>query len=814
MKFTLNWLQKYVDTADQTPAELAEKLTLLGLEVDSVDPLFEELAALKTGLVVSCEKHPDADKLSLCQVEVGEETHQIVCGAPNVREGLAVCVALPGTVLPGNFKIKKSKVRGVASNGMLCSERELGLSEDHDGIMELPEGCLSGQRFIDAMELADTFIEVDLTPNRPDCASVIGTAREIAGKLGTELKLPVTGREITIQDPEFKVEVESNELCPRYAAKLIKGVKVAKSPWWLRKTLVSVGLRPINNIVDITNFVMLEYGQPLHAFDFAKIADSKIVVRQPHASETELVTLDGTSRKISPEMLLICDADKPIAVAGVMGGANSEVEESTSDILLESACFNAISVRKTARNLNLSTDASYRFERGVDPGGTINALDRAAELICELAGGTMTEQGADNFGGCTPIKTLTLSISRTSSLIGVKFTGEELTKMLKSIEMRVANKDEDTLWISPPTFRIDIEREADLVEEIARIYGYDNVPTSTPQVSLSYPEQDEDRLKKYPLAKKITGLGFYEAINYSFTSPNHCDMLQLIEQDYRRQTVQLLNPLSEEQSVMRTSLLPGLLENVKRNISFQKTAVKLFEIGKTFISQGQDVQPKEVQYISGVLSGNRFGDSTALYYKSENVDIFDAKGVVEFILDEMGLTNLENNLKIEFTVPPNEAREPYTAENYSLAIHSGTNLLGTVGKFEEDVLKSFGIKNDTYYFDLNFDALCALGKNEISFTSLPVYPSIKRDIALVVSTDVSAGELLNTVRSCKDKLLENAEIFDVFDGEKIKKGFKSVAISITYRSATKTLTEKNVEKSNSKIVKILTDRFGGSFRDA
>ncbi|MGL1933117.1 MAG: phenylalanine--tRNA ligase subunit beta [Desulfotalea sp.] len=814
MKFTLNWLQKYVDTAGQTPAELAEKLTLLGLEVDSVAPLFEDLAALKTGLVVSCEKHPDADKLSLCQVEVGEETHQIVCGAPNVREGLTVCVALPGCVLPGNFKIKKSKVRGVVSAGMICSEKELGLSEDHDGIMELPEGCKPGQRFIDAMELADTFIEVDLTPNRPDCASVIGTAREIAGKLGTELTLPVSGRSIENNDPAFRVEIESNELCPRYAAKLIKNVKVAKSPWWLRKILVSVGLRPINNIVDITNFVMLEYGQPLHAFDFSKIADSKIFVRQPHANETEITTLDGTTRKLSTEMLLICDAEKPIAVAGVMGGSNSEVEADTCDILLESACFNPVSVRKTARKLNISTDASYRFERGVDPGGAVNALDRAAELIAEIAGGSMTEMGADNYRGRTPIKTLTLSISRTSRLIGVNFSGEELTKMLKSIEIRVANKDEDTLWISPPTFRIDIEREADLVEEIARIYGYDKVPTSTPLVSLSYPEQDENRLKKYPLSKNITGHGFYEAINYSFVSPNHSDMLLLSEQDYRRTSVKLLNPLSEEQSVMRTSLLPSLLENVKRNISFQKTAVKLFEIGKIFLSQGNDVQPKEDQYLAGVLSGNRFGDSSPIYYKGENVDIFDAKGIVEFILEEMGLTNLEKNQKIEFTVPPEGARELFSTEHYSLAIHSGTTLLGTIGKFNDDVLKNFGIKNDVYYFDLNFDALCAIGTEEKSFSSLPIFPSIKRDIALVVSSDVSAGELLSTVRSNKDKLIENAEIFDVFEGEKIKEGFKSVAISITYRSATKTLTEKNVEKSNTKIVKILTDRFGGSFRDA
>lgn len=814
MKLTLNWLQNYVDTTGFTPAELSEKLTMLGLEVDSVDPLFEELAALKTGLVVSCEKHPDADKLSLCQVQVGEDTHQIVCGAPNVREGLCVTVALPGAVLPGNFKIKKSKVRGIASAGMLCSERELGLSEDHDGIMELAEGTEHGQRFIDAMKLADTLVEIDLTPNRPDCASVIGCAREIAGKIGRELKIPVKGHEIVNQSPDFTVDIESHELCPRYAGKLIKNVKIAKSPWWLRKILVSVGLRPINNIVDITNFVMLEYGQPLHAFDFNKLEGGRIVVRQPHTSETEIETLDGTQRALSPEMLLICDAQKPVAVAGVMGGANSEVDANTTDILLESACFNAVSVRKTARRLNLSTDASWRFERGVDPDGTINALDRAAQLIAELAGGDFPEEGIDNYGGRTPITTLTLSISRTSTLIGVDFTGEELTKMLLSIEMRVANKDEDTLWVSPPSFRIDIEREADLVEEIARIYGYDNVPTATPLVNLSYPEQDKNRLKRYPLAEKITRTGFYEAINYSFTSPFHADMLGLEEGDYRRANVALLNPLSEEQSVMRTSLLPSLLENVKRNISFQKTAIRLFEIGKVFFSQGKDVQPLERQHITGVLSGNRFGESSQLYFKNAHVDIFDAKGVVEFIFAEMGLRNLANKEEIVFTVPPEGAREPFSSEHYSLVIHIGDTILGTIGKIEKDVLKNFGIKNEVFYFDLNFDALCEVASQDTAFCSLPVYPAVKRDIALVVASNVSAGELLATVRSSKDKLIESAEIFDVFEGGKVEKGFKSVAISITYRSQTKTLTEKNVEKSNSKIVSLLTDRFGGSFRDA
>jgi len=815
MKFTLSWLQKYVDTAGLSPEALAEELTMLGLEVESVTELYEELAALKTGLVTSCEKHPNADKLSLCEVLIGEETHQIVCGAPNVRKDLAVAVALPGTVLPGNFKIKKSKVRGVESAGMICSERELGLSDEHNGIMELPKGTRHGLSFIEAMGLQDTMFSVDLTPNRPDCASIIGIAREVAGKLKTELKLPVEGREVKNTSSEFKVDIESYELCPRYAARLIKGVKVAPSPWWLRSRLMSVGLRPINNIVDITNFVMLEYGQPLHAFDFAKIEGKRIVVRQPHPQEEEIVTLDGISRKLSQEMLLICDDRKPIAIAGIMGGFNSEVEDDTVDILLESACFNAVSVRKTARKLNLSTDASYRFERGVDPEGTINAMDRAAELIAELAGGTVAEAGADNFCGKIPLNTQSLSISRTSDLIGVQFTAADLTEMLESIGMKVSRKEEDKLLVAVPSFRIDIEREADLVEEIARIYGYNNVPTTRPQVVLSYPEQDDNRIKRHLLAGKLVANGFNEAINYSFNTPKHADMLGLGEHDYRRKTVSLLNPLSEEQSVMRTSLLPGLLENVKRNINFQKPAVKLFEIGKVFISQGENAQPEERQFLTAVLSGNRYGENSPLHYKAELVDIFDAKGAVEFILNEMGLPISDAAGSIQFSVPPEGAREVFSQQYHSLALHKDNTLLGTIGKFEPSVTRTFGIKlEDVYYFDLDFDALCGIASETKSFTSLPTFPSVKRDIALVVPVTVSAGELLAEVQASREKLLEHAEIFDVFEGEKIKKGFKSVAISITYRSATKTLTEKNVEKAHSKIVQKLTDKFGGSFRDA
>ena len=814
MKLTLDWLQNYVDLSGLSPDELAGHLTMLGLEVDTVTPLYQELAPLKTGLVVSAERHPDADKLTVCQVQIGETTHQIVCGAPNVRKDLSVVVALPGTVLPGEFKISKSKIRGVESFGMICSERELELSSAHDGIMELPENIEHGQSFIEAMGLQDTFVEVDLTPNRPDCASVIGVAREVAGILKKDITLPVKEGTIGKTSTEFSVEVESSDLCPRYAGRLIKNVKIGPSPWWLRKRLLSVGMRPISNIVDITNFVMMEYGQPLHAFDFDTLSGRKIIVRAPRADEMGFTTLDGSSRQLDAEMMMICDGDKPIAIAGIMGGENSEVTNGTTNILLESACFNPVSIRRTARKLNLATEASYRFERGVDVEGTINALNRAVNLICELAGGIATDDGIDCYAGKKKPIALTLRVGRTRSLLGIDLEAQEIASLLQSIDISCTVQDQDTLLVSPPSFRVDIEREADLIEEVARLYGYDRIPVTLPKVDLSYPEQDKNRLRRLAIADRLTSLGFTEAINYSFVSDKHPVMMDLGENDGRHQAVRLLNPLSEDQSVLRTMLLPGLLENVRRNINFQKTDVKLFEIGKVFKPNGENVQPVERTRLAGVLSGTRYGESSPLYFKQEPIDIFDAKGTVEFIFREMSLGRMNTDEGLHFIAPQEKSSEPYIETGYALDVFIGKKKLGSLGKIRADVLRRFSIKHDVFFFDLDYEGICEPDTLKKHFTSLPVYPSVRRDIALVVPTSVSAGELLAAVRNSPEKLIENCEIFDVFQGDKIQKGHKSVALSITYRSQTKTLTEKNVEKSHGKIVRLLTEKFGGSFRNA
>lgn len=813
MKFTIDWLNEYVSTDGFTPAELADHLTMLGLEVDAVTELFQELAELKTALVVSVARHPDADNLSLCQVAVGAETLQIVCGAPNVRPGLATAIALPGTTLPGGVKIKKSKVRGVESFGMLCSERELGLSSSHSGIMELPAETPHGQSLIQVLGLNDTLVEVDLTPNRPDCASVIGVAREIAGVIGRPLTLPVESIEVQPSTAAFAVEIESSQLCPRYGARLISGITIAPSPWWLRKRLLSIGLRPINNVVDVTNLVMMEYGQPLHAFDFAKLADKKILVRHPRSNELDFTTLDGVVRKLDAEMLMICDGAQPVAVAGIMGGMNSEVSDTTTTILLESACFDAISIRKTARKLNLSSEASYRFERGVDPGGCLLAMERAVRLLCEVAGGTAESGGIDKYYGQKPFKTLTLRIRRTLDLLGMALDYAIIEKALTSIGFRCKQKDADSLWVGAPSFRVDIEREVDLVEEVARLIGYNNIPTTLPTVQLSYAEQDRSRSLRTEIGTLLTGIGYYEAINYSFTTEKNLQLLGLTAEDPRCRLVRLVNPLSEEQSVMRTMLLPGLLENVLRNINFQKSAIKLFEIGKVFTPKGDNEQPLEKTRLTGVVSGNRFGESSPYHFQQQPVDFFDAKGVVEYLLQELRFMGHGDSVPLAFSAAEQAQRlEPFIDPLQYLVITAAGEQLGAVAKVLPEVLRKFGIKQDVFFFDLDLDALCTLDAVAKNFSSLPVFPAVNRDIALLVPEHIAAGAMVEAVLQAGEPLIAHCAIFDVYQGKSLEHGYKSVALSVTYRSPQKTLTEKNVEKVHLKIVTMLGSKFAGTLR--
>lgn len=809
MKFTLNWLKDYLDIS--TPVnEIVDRLTMLGLEVDSVEQLHRNLVGVKVARIETVLPHPNADRLQLCDVSVGDDTVRVVCGAPNAREGLVTAIALPGTTMPSGLKIKKAKVRGESSAGMLCSEQELGISEDAAGIMELDDSLAPGQELAEALDLVDTMIEVDLTPNRPDCASVIGIAREVAGFTKARLNLPVDKNNL----PELKgadsfvIDVRDPEKCPRYGARLLKNVTIGPSPQWLKNRLLAIGQRPINNVVDITNLVMMEYGQPLHAFDFAKLAGSTIVVRTAAAGE-KMATLDGVERTFDEEMLLICDADKPVAVAGVMGGENSEVGDDTVDILLESAYFNPVNVRRTARQLKLATESSYRFERGVDPNGIPQALERAAQLMVELAGAELVEEGVDALAEITPPPELALRVSRTCDMIGMELSADEIAGYLTGIEFEVATTDDpDTLLVRAPSFRVDIEREADLFEEVARLKGYDEIPTSMPLVPMSFPDQDRSRSLRKLLTGVMVAMGFSEVINYSFVSEQHFDRLGLAQDDPLRKVVRLVNPLTEEQSVMRTMLLPGILENARRNINQQNNDLRLFEIGKVFHPRKQGEQPEERIRLTAVLSGRKNPGAPMIHFGNDQVDIYDAKGTAENLIRELGLAE-------RVTVVATEVQPGYIQAGTCSRITTETDApLGLIGCLNRDVARNFGIKQELFVLSLDLEAVGSIEAPLKKFSQLPRYPSVQWDIAVVVPEEVAAGDMIRSIHECGESLVEQAELFDIYRGKPIEAGWKSVAITITYRSAEQTLDDATVDKVHQRIFKKLVSDYKARLREA
>ncbi|HBI14179.1 MAG TPA: phenylalanine--tRNA ligase subunit beta [Desulfobulbaceae bacterium] len=813
MKLTFKWLNEYVNLDGLSAEQIADRLTMLGLEVDAVVHMAGGLEGLRTARIRKVLPHPDADRLTVCEVEVGAELIQVVCGAPNAREGLLTAIARPGVILPNGMKIRKAKVRGQESLGMLCSAKELGLSEEHRGILEISGDIDSGVDLVQALGLDDVMIEIDLTPNRPDCASVLGIAREVAGFAGRKLRPPVSREELPAlaqSHPEFSVEIREADLCPRYAARKLSGVTIAPSPKWLQQRLQAVGMRPINNIVDITNYVMLELGQPLHAFDFARLTDGRIVVRCPREGERQFTTLDGQLRNLEPDMLMICDGERPVAVAGIMGGLESEVIEGTREILLESACFNPVSIRRTARRLNIASEASYRFERGIDPNGVDIALERAVRLMVELAGAKLVEGGVDLYPGRRSEHVQPLRCSRVRDLLGMELGEERITDLLRSIQLGVTAKGEGVLEVTIPSFRVDIEREVDLVEEIARLAGYNSIPTSLPQIGMDYPKRDPLRTLRQEISRILVARGFTEAINYSFSASRKIDQLQIPIEDRRRKVTRLLNPLAEEQEIMRSLLLPGLLDNIRHNHNHQWPDVALFETGKIFAQLQRGVLPEERLQLCAVLSGKRHSKAAPLYFSNFEADIFDLKGVVESIFHDLSLTGMHG--KLDF-VGVSDKVQPYCQEGFTILIRDGGTDVGLLGKINQQVLRAFGIKQDVYFLEMDLNEVNALPRVNKVFQSLPRFPAVKRDIALIVPEPVAAGELIDSIILLDEKIIEDAELFDVYRGKPVEKGRKSVAIAVTYRSPDKTLDDETVDIVHEKIVNTLMSRFGGRYRD-
>jgi phenylalanyl-tRNA synthetase beta chain len=802
MLVSFKWLRDYIDI-DLSPQDVADRLTMIGLEVDAIKEVKPDFEGVVTAKILEIRPHPNADKLSLCSVTDGDKTYPVVCGAKNIRIGALVALARVGAHLPGGYTIKSSKIRSEQSEGMLCSEEELGVGSDSTGIMMLGEDLPLGEDLSKAMHLEDVVFDISITPNRSDCLSMVGIAREVAAATGTTVRYPAilfeeAGEEIT---RVTAVDIMNSELCPRYSARVVQGVKIGPSPAWIRQRLEAVGLRPINNVVDVTNFVMMELGQPLHAFDFRFLEGRRIVVRGAQEGE-EFVSLDGKTRTLMADTLMICDGVKPVAIAGVMGGLNSEIQDDTETVFIESAYFNPASIRRTARMLGMSTDAAYRFERGIDPDGVIRALDRAAQLIAQTGGGIVCRGLIDNYPRiiCSA-KDILLRTARIEKVLGVAVSEEKVINILTGLGMVVKKQGNDFL-VTPPTYRVDISREIDLIEEIARLHGYDCIPTSIPSISVKENLSNNKKAVDEMVCAYLNGYGYSEVVNYSFTTPESADILNLGEADERRLFVRIINPITEDQSVMRTTLLFGLLETMKNNLNDGSYNLKLFEKGKIFFREtSRDVLPREKVKLGALLTGTRYDERWSS--KEVQSDYYDLKGCME---------NLLAFLRIEPIHFLTAKDIPFLHPGRSSRIFVDKREIGVIGEVHPGVLSGMDIKRRAIIAELDYDFLINRYNDKVVFKEIKKFPAASRDAAFLVGKDIEADKLIKLALSEKEELLERIEVFDVYIGQNIPDGMKSLALRFTYRSGIRTLTDDEVSRMHGRIMEIIVNGTGATVR--
>jgi len=814
MNVSYQWLSDYIDLGGITPEELAEKLTRGGIEVGSIQYRNQGVSNVVVGLVKTRIKHPNADKLSVCTVDAGQgEDLQIVCGAPNVAAGQKVPVALPGATLPGGVKIKRAKLRDVESQGMICSARELGLNDKllpkelQEGILVLPEDVPIGADIREVLALDDAVLELELTPNRADCLSMLGVAYEVAALTGRAVRVPDADveRHLSADQIAGKIEVgiQAPDLCSHYSVRYIKGVKIGPSPVWLQNRLMAAGIRPINNIVDVTNYVMLEYGQPLHAFDAAKVAGGRIEVRLAREGET-LETLDGQLRKLEPYMLVIADAEKAIGLAGVMGGANSEVTPETTDIILESAKFDGGTIRKTSRELGLRSEASLRFEKEVDPGRVIAALDRAAALMARLGGGSIADGIAEAVVAKPEPKVVDLRLTKVNAVLGTELSAQEVQSILNRLDFPYKAVRDDRWRVIVPTRRGDISLEEDLIEEIARLYGYDLIPTTpitgpTTPGSLTRPQAIRREIRR-----TLTHAGLCEAISYSLTSAENARFFPALSEGAR--PIPVAMPMSEERSVLRTALIPSLLEAAAYNMSRRSHDVALFEIGSVYHSEEPVLTrlPREKHRLAIGLAGAI--EEGSWNKAARPADFYDLKGLLETVLARLGL---ENDVRFEAAQP--EGFHPGRTAALKLKTPRGYEVIGYAGQLHPDLQRKFELP-DTYVAEIDLDPVYEQSDPKIEYRPLPRYPSVERDLAVVVDQSVTGAALVDAVRETGGELLETVAIFDVYTGEKIGPGKKSVALSMVYRHAERTLTDEEVNAAQDRILTRLEQSFGAELR--
>jgi phenylalanyl-tRNA synthetase beta chain len=808
MKVTLNWLKHYVDF-DWSPEELRERLTMLGLEVESMQKLGGEFEGVVVAQVITRDKHPNADKLSLCRVNDGKGERQIVCGAQNFKAGDKVPLILPGASLPMKpgekepFTIKVGKIRGVESHGMLCSPKELGLADDAEGLLILPQEAKVGQPFAEHLGRAagDVVYDLEITPNRPDWNSVIGIAREISALTGNPLRLPEIklreGAEAT--EKWVQVRLDDPELCARYTARVVRGVKVGPSPDWLRQALEKVGIRSISNVVDVTNYVMLEIGQPLHPFDYHLLSKGAsgvptIVVRRAGEGE-KFTTLDGQQRTLTQENLLIADETKPIALAGVMGGQNTEINDKTVDVLIESAWFKPQNIRATSKRLELRTESSYRFERGADIGICDWASRRAAQLILEAAGGELLAGAVDAYPAPPAPKEITLRHARTTALLGIDIPAAESARHLRSLGLEVNGESSSMCNVRVPTFRVDLKAEVDLIEEIARLHGVDKIPATPPRGAIGSHAFDAVHDVYAEARRLLAGLGLSEAQGQTLISG---ESARLMTQDI----VALQNPLSSDMDVLRPSLVPGLLDTLRHNLARKNNEVAVFEIGRVFRSENGAT--REQRNVAIALTGLRQPGFWTGEDRDATYDVFDLKGVVEEFLEQFGLRAVTYARR-------NEPVAPYIES--ALVQLGGKLTLGEMGQLSPLLAKKYDLRDRVLIAELNLDMLVARRNTSKSFKPLPAFPSVRRDVAMIVPEATTHESVLNAVRKLKPANLERVDLFDVFHGQNIPAGQKSMAYAFTYRHAERTLTDTEVNAMHEKVIEQFRKELQATIRD-
>lgn len=798
MLVPIEWLKEYTEVkVDIT--HFCERMIMSGSNLETVEYFGEGIEKVVVGKILSMERHPDADKLLVTQIDIGQGAPlQIVTGAENIFAGAYIPVVLHGGKLPGNKVIKKGKLRGIESNGMLCSVEELGFADkvvpvaQKDGIWILDQEYPLGQDIVEALGLRNAVVDFEITPNRPDCLSMMGMARETAATFSTQLIYPERQcqKEAGSAEDHIHIEIKRPDLCRRYLARVVTDVKIAQSPWWLQKRLIYAGMRPINNIVDITNYVMLEYGQPIHAFDIRDIADSQIIVDTAKEGE-DFTTLDGTVRKLDANMLLIKDGKRGVALAGVMGGLNSEIKEDTTTILVESANFAGNSIRTTSKKLGLRTEASARFEKGIDPNLCAVAADRVCRLIEELGAGTVTKGAVDVYPAVFAAPSIAVRVQRVNAILGTALSADEMTEIFTRLEMQV-EKQEDCLVVTPPTIRQDLLTEIDFIEEVARIYGYDRLDTTLPKGNVEAGKSRERMLTD--LAKDtMVAMGANEVQTYSFVSPKGVDFVGIEGDTWERDFIRLLNPLGDENSVMRTILTPNMMEILGRNFSRNISEVRAFEIGNTFLkrkNEEADLPEEQMSMVVGCYGGKE--------------NFFVLKGMVEELLVTLGIRELSFVSESAYGVyhPGRCAR-----------IFFGETELGIIGEVHPDVAEKYGVGTRCYCCELAFSQVLAQANVERFYAPLPKYPAMARDIALSVNEEVQAADLEAVIKEMGGKLLERVQLFDVYRGKQVLPGMKSVAYSLTYRAKDRTLTDEEVVKVHDKVLEALKNKLNAVLRE-